>query len=59
MERPSQSDLKKAFDVIDVDSSGQISVLELDNMLKNLGYQNISQERVEKYLQTYDIDGNG
>lgn len=51
--------MREAFDQIDVDHSGQISVKELEGLMKNLGYNNVPSSLVSQYLSSYDIDNDG
>eukprot|EP00184_Porphyridium_aerugineum_P008633 CAMPEP_0184692570 /NCGR_PEP_ID=MMETSP0313-20130426/994_1 /TAXON_ID=2792 /ORGANISM="Porphyridium aerugineum, Strain SAG 1380-2" /LENGTH=522 /DNA_ID=CAMNT_0027150409 /DNA_START=284 /DNA_END=1852 /DNA_ORIENTATION=- len=51
-------ELKKMFEAVDTDGSGNISIAELRTAMKKAGSKFTDQE-VEEMLQTYDVDGDG
>lgn len=56
--RSSDDILRAAFEVFDTDSSGQISVGELRNLITKLG-ENLSEEEYAEMMRGVDVDGSG
>ncbi|KAJ8907282.1 hypothetical protein NDN08_007397 [Rhodosorus marinus] len=50
--------MKQAFDEVDTDGSGTITIEEMKAALHRLG-NNVADEEVQKMWETFDLDGNG
>ena len=62
-ERPGLSsdeieEIKEAFDIFDIDQSGEISVSELLQSMKNLGFD-VKNKAIYQMIAEMDDDGNG
>jgi Ca2+-binding EF-hand superfamily protein len=51
-------ELRLAFDMIDTDSSGTISMAELRGLMKKCN-QMLSDEEINAIMSEFDVDGNG
>eukprot|EP01083_Nonionella_stella_P055608 146589_1 len=56
--KPEDEELKDAFKVFDADDSGEITVDELIQVMKNLGNKMTRDEALDMIKQ-HDVDGNG
>lgn len=53
-----QTEIKHAFEVFDADNSGAIDAEELQNAMKNLGFQS-SMEEIKRMIDEVNNDGSG
>jgi len=51
-------ELKMAFDMIDTDGSGTVSISELRNLMRKCN-QYLSEEELDAIMRECDVDGNG
>ena len=49
---------KQAFEFFDTDGSGQISIIELSDAMKRLGYA-VEKNHIQAVLREIDTDGSG
>ena len=58
MVKPTEAELKDAFDMFDQDGSGGISSAELGSVLNKLGIKHTDQD-LHQLLEVCDTDGSG
>lgn len=57
--KPSQQEIERVFNQIDVDKSKTVDVQELPGLLRNLGFSHVPFEKVKTHLNTTNINSLG
>ncbi|KAI8803439.1 hypothetical protein BJ742DRAFT_714237 [Cladochytrium replicatum] len=59
LEQVWEAELSEAFEAMDVDGDGLISVSDLSAVLSDVGEKNVTNEEVADMLREADADGDG